>query len=48
MTEAFQLFEIKDIEKGLKELHIWDKIPEIRIYAWRNAIEFMKNLKSKT
>jgi hypothetical protein len=47
LTEAFHLFEIEDIEKGLEELHIWNKIPEIRIYAWRHAIEFMKNLKAK-
>ncbi|MEW6419708.1 MAG: hypothetical protein AB1480_16590 [Nitrospirota bacterium] len=47
LTEAFHLYEIEDIEKGLKELHIWDNIPEIRIYAWKHAIEFMKNLKAK-
>lgn len=47
LTEAFRLFEIEDIEKGLKELHIWNKIPEIRIYAWKHAIVSMKNLRAK-
>lgn len=48
LTEGFQLFAIQDIEKGLKELHIWNKIPEIRLYAWKNAIEFMKKLKTSS
>lgn len=47
LTEAFRLFDIEDIEKGIKELHIWQKIPEMRIYAWKHAIVFMKNLRAK-
>lgn len=41
LTEAFKLFSIEDIEEGLNKFHKWKKIPEIRMYAWRHAIEFM-------
>jgi hypothetical protein len=42
LTEAFSLFEIDDIETGLRNLRLWNKIPHIRLYAWNHALEFMK------
>ena len=45
LTEGVQLFRVRDIENGLKGLHLWDKIPEMRLYAWQNSFEFLKHLK---
>jgi hypothetical protein len=42
LTESFNLLELEDIEKGLRTLRLWDKIPQIRMYAWNHALEFMK------
>ena len=45
LTEGVQLVRVQDIEDGLKRLHLWDKIPEMRLYAWQNTFKFLKNLK---
>jgi len=45
LTEGVQLFRVRDIEDGLKRLHLWDKIPEMRLYAWQDTITFLKHLK---
>lgn len=46
LTEVVQLFGVHDIEDGLKRLHLWDKVPKMRLYAWQNTFEFLKQLKN--